>query len=473
MLLNALDLLRTLGWGIVDFIFSLIDTLFEILKSINMFNIIDTIADNSLFESFHTGIITISLSLIALFIIFKFTMKILEPDEGLSVSQIVMEIFKCLLLIILSTFLFAEVSTFSIKLSSFTANIFEENDVTLSDDMLSMYVDYTDSWMASDDFVDKNIELYIANDSFTNMGMYNDKFVTDENWIMADEEDYMYSIDWIMAIIVGGFFLYALFFSGMMLARRQIEFLFLFTISPIIFATSVGNKQRRGAVFEQLASLTLQSAVVMLIISITALVMQSVNETTFFVDSTFKDIVVKSLMFLGAGTFLLTGSQVVNRFIGGNVSANSGREQMMSLMGFSNVMGSGAGAMGLAAAGTGAFGLGLASKGISTVSSGGANITSKTGNAISKFGKTVSGIGSSSGAIAKAGNSISNYGNKMVSNANSKLNKVDSSGVNIPTMSNRLNSFGGQMMKSGKDNLSDAIGSVLPTRNYRGRYRGR
>ena len=43
-----------------------------------------------------------------------------------------------------------------------------------------------------------------------------------------------------MTIIVGGFFLYALFFSGMMLARRQIEFLFLFLISPIVFATSFG-----------------------------------------------------------------------------------------------------------------------------------------------------------------------------------------------------------------------------------------
>ena len=53
---------------------------------------------------------------------------------------------------------------------------------------------------------------------------------------------------------------------------------------------------------------------------------QDINSTTFFSNSNFKDMALKSLMFVGCGTFLLTGSQVVNRFIGSNVSANSGRE---------------------------------------------------------------------------------------------------------------------------------------------------
>ena len=34
MLLKALDLLRTLGWSLVHFIFSLIDSLFDILKGL-------------------------------------------------------------------------------------------------------------------------------------------------------------------------------------------------------------------------------------------------------------------------------------------------------------------------------------------------------------------------------------------------------------------------------------------------------
>ena len=35
MLLKALDLLRRLGWGIINFIYNLIDTLFDVLKSLN------------------------------------------------------------------------------------------------------------------------------------------------------------------------------------------------------------------------------------------------------------------------------------------------------------------------------------------------------------------------------------------------------------------------------------------------------
>ena len=69
----------------------------------------------------------------------------------------------------------------------------------------------------------------------------------------------------------------------------------------------------------------------MMIIGITVVVMQAINSTTFFTDSSFKDMALKSLMFIGCGTFLLTGSQVINRFIGANVSANSGREQLMSM----------------------------------------------------------------------------------------------------------------------------------------------
>ena len=52
MLLKALDLLRRLGWGIINFIYNLIDTLFDVLKSLNAYNIIDSVADNSLFSNF-------------------------------------------------------------------------------------------------------------------------------------------------------------------------------------------------------------------------------------------------------------------------------------------------------------------------------------------------------------------------------------------------------------------------------------
>ena len=51
--LMALDLLRILGWGLVNFIYSIIDTLFEILKSLNAFDIISSVSNNNtFFDSF-------------------------------------------------------------------------------------------------------------------------------------------------------------------------------------------------------------------------------------------------------------------------------------------------------------------------------------------------------------------------------------------------------------------------------------
>ena len=342
MLLKALDFIRTIGWGIISFIYNLIDVLFDILKELNAYNIIDSLAGNSMFSKFHKGILAISITVLGLFALFKFIMKIIEPDEGLSSSKLVTEIVKSTLFVLLSVFLFSQVSTLSIKLSGFTASIFSNNNVTISDNMLTMFVDYSKQYKLSDEFKKEDYKSKIKNDDFTNAKMYNDKFTTNDKWILKDEKDYKYSINWILSIIVGGFFLYALFFSGMMLARRQLEFLFLFVISPVVFATSIGNKQRRSAVIEQLVSLMLQGAVVMLIISLTALVTKEIGSTTFFSDNTFKDIVIKSLLYIGAGTFLLTGSQVINRFIGSNVSVNSGREQLMSLMGYGKLAGIGA-----------------------------------------------------------------------------------------------------------------------------------
>ncbi|MBQ3421252.1 MAG: hypothetical protein IJH34_06205, partial [Romboutsia sp.] len=393
-MLKALDLLRRLGWAVIDFIYNLIDTLFNILKELNLYDIVDSVSDNTIFKNFHSGIIAIAITLLALFIAWRFVMKILEPDEGLSTHQIVMEIIKCSVLVLMSVFLFTQANTLSMKLSGYTSNIFTSSGTTLSDSMLTMYVNHSEGYKASDEFENEDIGANIKNDKFTKKRMFNDKYVTNSRWILPDEKDYKYDINWIMAIIVGGFFLYALFFSGMMLARRQIEFLFLFLISPIVFATSIGNKQRRSAVIEQLVSLMLQGAVVMMIIGITVIVMQSINSTTFFANSTFKDMALKSLMFIGCGTFLLTGSQVINRFIGGNVSANSGREQLMSLMSYGHTMSMATHVGSNALTGAGAFGLGVATSAVGKV--GGNKVVNKVGNAIQKFGNSIKGSGGTS-----------------------------------------------------------------------------
>ena len=452
-MLSALDLLRRIGWAIVDFIYGLIDTIFNILKELNLYDIVDSVANNTMFSNFHTGIIAIAITLLALFIIWRFVMKILEPDEGLSTQQIVMETFKCGLLVIMSVFLFTQANSFSAKLSGYTSSIFSNNNITISDTMLGMYVNHSDGYKESDEFKNENIEANLKNDNFTKKRMYNDKYVTSSRWILPDKKEYKYDINWIMAVIVGGFFLYALFFIGMMLARRQIEFLFLFLISPIIFATSIGNKQRRSAVIEQLVSLMLQGAVVMLIISITIIVMQSINATTFFDNSTVKDMILKSLMFIGCGTFLLTGSQVINRFIGANVSANSGREQLMSLMSYGHAFSSATHIGGSAITGASAFGLGVATSAVGKV--GGNKLINKVGNAIQKFGSKINNGGTTSNPIKSGiGNTIERFGGKVKNSTPSNLGK--------------------SMRRYGRDNMGEAVSSIMPQRNmYRRRYRTR
>lgn len=473
MILKALDLLRTLGWGIVNFIFSLIDSLFDIIRELNSFDIIDSLANNQIFKNLHSGIIAIALTLFGLVVIWKFVSKVIDPDEGPSISMIVKEVFKCGFLVLLSTFLFSQVSTFSIKLSGYAGSIFSSNNTSLSNSMLQLYVDYSDGYKSSNPEYNKEaIPILLKNKTFTTAKLYNSKYVTDDHWILPDEKDYVYSINWIMAILIGGFFLYALFFSGMMLGRRQIEFLFLFLISPIIFATSVNNKQRRNALFEQLVSLVLQASVVLLIINITALVMQAVNNTTFF-TSPLKDIIIKSIMFIGCGSFLLTGSQVINRFIGGNVSANSGRETMMSLMGFGQSMGSMASIGGGLLAGGGMLATGGIAKGLAH-SGAGTKAKASIGGMISNFGSKISnntGITNANNPLNKIGQSISNFGNKMESSAKKKLDFSNPSSISSYKRNNMFNNIGDSLIRNGTNNIQNAIGTAIPTNSaYRRRY---
>src|SRR5574344_495305 len=468
MLLKALDLLRTLGWGIIHFIYSLIDSLFDILKGLNAFDIINSVSGDNNFVTFQKSVIAIAVTLLGLFAVTRFAKKIIDPDESMSSEGIVKEIIKCGILIIMSTFLFVQASTFSIKLAGFTSNIFSSGGTTLSASMETMFIDYSDGYKDSDEFKGEDIAKNVKNGHFDGKKMYNDKYVTSSHWILPDEKDYKYSINWIMAIIVGGFFLYSLFFCGMMLARRQIEFLFLFVISPIVFATSIGNKERRNAVVQQLVSLMLQGAVIMLIISLTAIVMGQINETTFF-SNAYKDIVIKSIMYIGCGSFLLTGSQVVNRFIGGNVPANSGREQLMAMMGFGQAMGGIATTGGLAAAGAGLMGAGAIVKGTSKVGGVGNSALGKVGQAVSNFGSKIGGDGSSYGGI---GSNLKMVGDYMQASSNLRRNNVDSKGQ--AHSQSRLSRFGSGMMNAGSNAMASAMQSIAPTRTmYRRRYRGR
>ena len=461
MLLKALDLLRTVGWALIHLIYELIDSLFDILRGLNAYDIINSVSGDNNFVTFQKGVIAISVTLLGLFAITRFAKKIIDPDEGLSSEGIIKEIVKCGVLIIMSAFIFVQAATFSIKLSGYTASIFTNNNMTISDSMLAMFIDYSDGYKESDNFKGENILQNVSNGRFDGAEMYNDKYVTSKRFILPDKKAYKYKINWLMAVIVGGFFLYSLFFCGMMLARRQIEFLFLFVISPIIFATSIGNKERRSAVIQQLVSLMLQGAVIMLIISLTAIVMNQINSTRFF-SNDFKDLIMKSIMYIGCGSFLLTGSQVVNKFIGGNVSANSGREQLMAMMGFGQAMGKTGATIGLATAGAGLMGAGLLAK-------GGHAILGNAGNsALEKVGKSVSNFGSkmNDGSDSTIGSNLKLVGDYMYNSSMSK---------NLEDKKNsKFSKFESSIMDVGKRSMAQAMSNVIPAKMIpRRRYRGK
>lgn len=455
MMTKVFDLLRSLGWYIIKFVYDLIDGLLEIIKKLNAFDIINSLSNNQAFKNFYTGVMAIAITLFALFIVWKFVNKMLDPDEETSFKNIMTEIAKCGALIMLSTFMFIQVSNFSIALSNYTGSIFESSTKSkMSDTMLSMYISYKDGYKNSDKFKeDKSINELVSNGTFDSDELYLSKYVTKSRIILSDDKDYKYEINWLMAIISGGFFLYSLFFAGIMLGRRQIEFLFLFSIAPIVFATSVCNKQRRGAVVEQLVSLALQSAVVMLIVSLTVMVMQEINSTSFFTNA-FMNLTTKSLLYLGCATFILTGSQVINRFIGANVSAASGREQLMSLMGYGKMAGIGATLGAGATIGGTLLGAGLAMKGGKAV---GSQALSQAGIAIGTMGTTDPSSGQAPTKMQKFAQTM---GSKMYVRGQKLGSKSDGSKF----------STSDAFINAGASSLNNTVRKVMPRAAYNTSY---
>ena len=453
MMLKVFDLLRSLGWYVVKFFYDLIDALLKIINKLNAFDIINTLSSNKTFRSFYSGVMAISVTLFALVIIWKFVNKLLDPDEEITFKNIINEVVKCGALIMLSTFLFVQVSNFSITLSNYTGNLFESSsNASMSNTMLTMFISYKDSYKNSDKFNEsKSIEEVVKNGSFDNDELYLSKYVTKSKIIFSDDKDYKYNVNWIMAILCGGFFLYSLFFASIMLGRRQIEFLFLFSIAPIVFATSVCNKQRRGAVIEQLVSLALQSAVVMVIVGLSVMVLKEVNLTTFFTN-TFMNITTKSLLYMGCATFILTGSQVINRFIGSNVSAASGREQLMSLMGYGKMAGIGATLGAGAAIGGGLLATGTAMKGGKAV---GSQVLSQAGMALGVMGTTDNGQPQS-----RMQKFATTMGSRMYATGQRMGRKTDS---------NKF-SASDAFINAGASSLGSTVRKVMPRASYNTSY---
>lgn len=451
---KVFDFFRTVLWYIVHFIYDLIDNVYKIIKELNSIDIISTLSDNKAFQNLYDGIMAIAITLFGLVIIWRIVNKLLDMDDETTIRTIFNDSLKCAFLILLSTFMFIQVSDFSIKLANYTGNIFETSTkATLSSNLLSMYINYNEDYKKSKDFKESETVLALLNNGKFHKGeRYLDKFVSKDK-IIFDDKDYKYDINWLMAILVGGFFLYAMVFSGIMLGKRQIEFLFLFAISPVIFATSVCNKQRRSAVIEQLVSLALQSTIIVLIISLSAMIMQEVNTTTFF-DDNVQDVVIKSLLYLGCATFILTGSQVVNRFIGNNVSANSGREALMSMGGFGKTAAAGVIGGTLLGAGASLLGVGAAAKG--------ANFAKNT--ALTQGGMILGTMGSTSSNSPLSQSRMQ----KIASSLGTRMYTAGQNGF-----SKSRNTRGGisdTVMNMGQSTLGSAMRTVAPRASYNASY---
>ena len=66
MMMKVFDLLRSLGWYLIHFIYDLIDALLQIIKKLNAFDIINSLSNNQAFKSFYAGVMAIAVTLFAL-----------------------------------------------------------------------------------------------------------------------------------------------------------------------------------------------------------------------------------------------------------------------------------------------------------------------------------------------------------------------------------------------------------------------
>ena len=94
-------------------------------------------------------------------------------------------------------------------------------------------------------------------------------------------------------------------FSVIMLGRRQLEIAFLMLISPIIFATSIGRKEQRSALYQQLTSLVLQAGAVLLLIGLTSIMFNAIQNSTDINNLPYvSKTVAQSVLYLGCAMML-------------------------------------------------------------------------------------------------------------------------------------------------------------------------
>ncbi len=387
----VLDLLRDIGMGIVDIIFSTIDTLYEVGNTINSLNLITMLQeiDNSPFTKIFNAFFILGFAILFLFSVWKITFRIIDADSNEQpIAELIKEIIKCGFLIFSVVLIFNTTINIGINLSSAIYNNFNTKDSSIGDKMESTYLtineqcyiksgnekedkknvnelkDYLSSYAnlkdveTTKDFESKIRNGVITSDDIVDSGAFS--YRCDTN----DKEEYIFEYNFLFGIIIGIIFLVAIGFAILSLGKRQLELAFLMVISPIVFASSVGRKEQRSALYQQLASLVLQAGAIMLLIGLTSITFNAIQNSEVINNMDyFSKTVTQSILVLGCATLLMMGCNSINRFVGDNVAANNGRDMMMAMNGIGSFAGGLAGGtiggvVGAGRAARGTFGLG-------------------------------------------------------------------------------------------------------------------
>lgn len=374
----------------------------------------------------------------------------------------VKEIIKCGFLIFSIYLIFNTSINLGINLSNSIYNSFNTEKSTIGDKMKSAYLTINESCYmikGGEDTDKENVkdikeylegyanansvntmedfEKLIRNNTITasdvsDSGAFSYRCTIYKKGLWNDGQDYAFSYNFLFGIIIGVIFLFSIGFAVLMLGRRQLELAFLMTISPLVIATSVGRKEQRSALYQQLASLVLQAGAMMLLIGLTAIMFNAIqNSAEINGLDYFTKTVAQSILYLGCAMMLMTGCTSLNRFIGDNVSANSGRDMIMAMRGLTGGIATG----GALAAGT----LGA----MKNTTIGGV-----------KAGKGI-------GQLAKGGMQALNGMKHGLASVNPKANARLSKGFSNKVGKGLSQMMQGQMLQDSKNPLARAYGRML------------
>ena len=462
---GVLDILRGIGIGIVNIIFSTIDTLYNVAQKINSLNFIKMLEniENSPFTKIFNAFFILSFVVLLLFSVWKISFRILDADNNEQpLFEIAKEIIKCGFLIFSIYLIFNTSINLGINLSNSIYNNFNTEQSTIGDKMKSAYLSINEScYMVKDgEKVDKenvkdikeyldgyadtskantmeDFEKLIRNDTITasdvsDSGAFSYRCTIYKKGLWNDGQDYAFSYNFLFGIVIGIIFLFSVGFAVLMLGRRQLELAFLMTISPLVIATSVGRKEQRSALYQQLASLVLQAGAMMLLIGLTSIMFNAIqNSVEINSLDYFTKTVAQSILYLGCAMMLMTGCTSLNRFIGDNVSANSGRDMIMAMRGLTG---------GIAAGGT--------------LMAGTLGAMKNTTIGGVKAGKGI-------GQLAKGSFQALNGMRHGLASVNPKANARLSKGFNNQVGKGLAQMMKGQMMQDSKNPLARAYGRML------------